>query len=90
LLAERRLNREKQELVSSSQTYLVNASEERAEAVGTLLHVDVCIEGVSVLAMVDTGAQFTIISQSTLHAVNRHLKQQGRELPPLELPTVRL
>ena len=40
--------------------------------------------------MVDTGAQSMIISQSTLHAVNQHLKQQGHELPPLELPTVRL
>ena len=90
LLAERRLNWEKQELTSGSQTNLVNASGEQAEAVGTLLHVDVCIEGVPVRAMVDTGAQSTIISRTTLHAVNRHLKQQGRELPPLELPTVRL
>ena len=40
--------------------------------------------------MVDTGAQSTIISRSTLHAVNRHLRQQGRELPPLKLLTVRL
>ena len=90
LLAERQLNWEKQELTSGSQTNLVNASGEQAEAVGTLLHVDVCIEGVPVRAMVDTGAQSTIISRTTLHAVNRHLKQQGRELPPLELQMYRL
>jgi len=40
--------------------------------------------------MMDTGAQSTIISRSTLHDVNRYLKQQGQELPPLKLPTVRL
>lgn len=55
-----------------------------------LLHVDVGIEGIPVTALVDTGAQSTIISRSTLHAVNQHLKQKGRELPQLELPTVRL
>ena len=38
----------------------------------------------------DTGVQSTIISRSTLHTVNHHLKQQGKNLPPLELPTVRL
>lgn len=87
LLGDPRLKREKQEL---SQTNTVSASAEKARVVGTLLHVDVGIEGLSVLAMVDTGAQSTIISRSTLRAVNRHLKQKGRELPPLELPTVRL
>lgn len=55
-----------------------------------LLHVDVGIEGIPVTALVDTGAQSTIISRSTLHAVNQHLKQKRRELPQLELPTVRL
>lgn len=38
----------------------------------------------------DTGAQSTIMSRATLHTVNQHLKQQGLELPPLELRTVRL
>ena len=37
--------------------------------------------------MVDTG---TIISQETLHDVNRYLKQEKCTLPPLELPTVQL
>ena len=38
--------------------------------------------------MVDIGTQSTIVSRSTLHSVNRYLKQRGRELPPLELRTV--
>ena len=91
LLAERRLNREQRELAEEgdrSQTSAVHASEEKAGAVGALLHVDLNIEGLPVKAMVDTGAQSTIVSRSTLHAVNRYLKQWGRELPPLELPTV--
>ena len=90
LLADRRLDREKQELAASSQANVIKASSQQAGAVGTLIYVDICIEGTPVRAMVDTGAQSTIISRSTLHAVSQNLKQQGRELPPLELPTVRL
>jgi len=91
LLAEKRLNREKQELVNDGEVNTVGASGiHAAQAVGSSLHVDIQIEGVPVTAMVDTGAQSTIISRSTLHDVNRRLKQQGQELPPLELPTVRL
>ena len=90
LLAEKRLDREQKELDKESEVNAVQASDVRAGAIGSLLHVDISIEGVSVSAMVDTGAQSTIISRSTLHAVNRHLKQQGQELPPLVLPTVRL
>ena len=52
--------------------------------------MEVCVEGVPVMAMVDTGSQSTIISQSMLHAVDRHLRQQGCRLPELELPTARL
>ena len=49
-----------------------------------------CIEGVPIKAIVDTGAQSTIISHSTLHSVVHHLQQQGREELQLELPTARL
>ena len=61
-----------------------------AKAVGPLLELEVCIEGVPIIAMVDTGAQSTIISRSTLHAVTERLRQQGRSLPELEIPSVRL
>jgi hypothetical protein len=79
-----------QELDAVSQTNIISASAEQAEAVRVLLYMDILIEGAPVRAMVDTGAQSTIISRETLHAVSRHLKQQGRKLTPLELPTVRL
>ena len=77
-------------LESASSVIAVAASEEQADAVGTWLHMEICIEGLPVTAMVDTGAQSTIISRETLHVVNQHLKQEERTLPPLELPTVQL
>ena len=90
LLANRLLARERSVLAEESDTNTVTASGEHAKAVGSLIHLDVCIEGVPVRAMVDTGAQSTIISRSTLLLIHRHLRQQGRALPELELPTVRL
>ena len=49
-----------------------------------------CLLKVSCQTTVDTGAQSTIISCSTLHAVGCHLTQNGCPLPTLEKPTVRL
>jgi hypothetical protein len=48
------------------------------------------IEGVPVQAMVDTGSQSTIISHDVLHKVGRYLASQGKPLPELKVPTVRL
>jgi hypothetical protein len=48
------------------------------------------IEGIPVEAMVDTGSQSTVISRAVLHQVGRHLRQQGKEMPQLRLPTARL
>ncbi len=67
---------------TDSQTSAIKVSEEKALAVGALLHMNIDIEGLPVKAMVDTGAQSTVISRSTLHAVNHHLKQQRKNLPP--------
>ena len=85
LLADRRLTLEKEGLAESSATNVVLSS--AAQAVGNLCYTEVCIEGLPVKAMVDTGAQSTNISRTLL---NGHVKQQGRELPPLELPSARL
>ena len=38
-------------------------------------------------AVADTGAQSTIISKSMLHKINNHIKNQGKSLPKLELPS---
>ena len=68
LLAECRLSREKVKLESASSANAVTASEEQADTVGTWIHVKICIEGLPVPAMIDTGAQSTIISRETLNA----------------------
>ena len=60
------------------------------DAVGPTLYVDVAIEGVPVQAMVDTGSQSTIISRDLLHQIGKHLTSQGKSLPQLKVPTVRL
>ena len=41
-------------------------------------------------AMVDTGAQSTIISQKLLHEITRRLEAQQKPVPELEIPSVRL
>ena len=89
MLANCRLRRE-QSLLSGSVTNTVRAEDNSVPAVGPTLLLDVSIEGLPVKATIDTGAQSTIISCSTLHAIGRHLSQSGCPLPTLEKPTVRL
>ena len=89
MLADRRLLRE-QSLLHGSATNTVFAEDDDLPAVGPILLLDVSIEGVLIKATVDTGAQSTIISRSTLHEIGRHLSQTGRPLPTLSKPTVRL
>ena len=79
LLAGKRLDHER-ELLEDSQTSVVTALEEQTEAVGKLLYMQVEVEGVPVDAMLDTGSQSTIISRSTLHALNRKPQQEGKKL----------
>ena len=90
MLAKRRLAREQALLTSISghggDTLLVTGP--TARAVSPVL--DVQIEGVPVVAIVDTGAQSTIISRPTLRAIGRHLLEHGGKLPTLEKSTVGL
>ena len=53
------------------------ASEEKAKVVGPVVMMDADIEGVPIRAMIDTGAQSTIISRATLHAVVQHLRSNN-------------
>ena len=92
LLAERRLQRERGSVTNPevSHANTITATAAHAKAVGSTLEIDVSIEGVSVRCLIDTGAQSTIISRSTLHKVAQLLKLQGRPPPSLELPRVKL
>ena len=76
--------------MSHSSTNVLNTVCSCVDAVGSLLENEVSVEGVPMVAMLDTGAQSTIISRSALHNVSSHLHQVGEELPPLELPTAQL
>ena len=55
-----------------------------APVIGPTLELDISIEGVEVAAMVDTGAQSSIISRSTLLKVGRHLRALGKPVPKLQ------
>ena len=97
LLAQQQL-REEQKLLDSNvsvivvRTNAVTATEndESLKAVGPSVYLSVRIGGVMMDAMVDTGAQSTIISRSLLHKVGQHMKSRGQSLPVLERPTARL
>ena len=69
---------------------VVTASDSQAGVVGPTLLLDLQIEGVRVEALVDTGSQCTIISRTTLHAIAKHLRENGHPLPKLEEQTVKL
>ena len=71
MLADCRLRHE-QSLHSGSATSSVHAEDGSVPAVGPTLLLDVSIEGLPIKATVDTGAQSTIISHSTLHVIGHH------------------
>ena len=93
VLARRKLQRDQQILndaSTNSSTGVVQTEAQQCCAVGPTLYVDVLIEGVLVHAMVDTGAQSTIIARSVLHDIGRRRSQEGQPLPTLKIPTVKL
>ena len=92
LLNQWRLAKEKQLLMEiQSSVDTVTAKPTKAgDAVGPTMYIDLEIEGVKVEAMVDTGAQSTIISRALLHEIANSLKAQGRPVPELEAPCVQL
>lgn len=91
LLSQRRLQREQALLSDGTSTASsVTASEKDSRAVGPTVYIDLLFNGEPVRAMVDTGAQSTIISRSMLHAIGRRAKSEGCPLPVLEQPSVRL
>ena len=89
ILASRRCQSEQGLLNSSGQVSAVTAQGPTA-AMGATLELDVKIEGVEVTAMVDTGAQSSIISRSVLHRIGGHLKRQGKPVPQLQPASLRL
>ncbi len=70
-------------------TVTVN-QEQSPKAVGPTVYVPVNVCGVPVEAMLDTGAQSTIISRELLHEIVRHLRTEDQPLPELKTPSARL
>ena len=89
----RRLTHEQEELSKSSthsSTNSIESDNSSNKAVGPALFVDVSVDGVTVRAMVDTGAQSTIISRTVLHQIGQQRCREGKPVPILEEPTVKL
>ena len=95
LLAQRRLQSENELLQQTSATTnakvdAITADDSSTGTVGPSLYLDLLIEGVRVSALVDTGSQTTIIARSVLHEIGKHLREQGKPLPQLSRPSVKL
>ena len=93
LLAQRRLEAETTLMSESGEAQVGCVCTEAktiCKAVGPSMFLDVSVEGVSLPAMVDCGAQSTIISRELLHRIARKRLCDEKEILKLEKPTVRL
>ena len=90
LLAKRRLEEEQNTLTNRVQVDAITTEVGTPGAVGPTLYLEVQVEGQPVTAVADSGSQATTISRTFLHQIGKHLHRQGRTLPTLEMPTVRL
>ena len=92
MLGECRLKKEEALLAEKgSQCDTVSyTNKQTSDAFGPTFVLQVLIEGIEVEAMVDTGSQSTVVSRAILHVVGKRLHQEGREMPQLRVPTVRL
>ena len=92
MLAEKRLSQESNRLPEDRATMstVTVSKEECPKAVGPTVYVQVEVSGVSVEAMLDTGAQSTIISRELLHKVVRHLQATSKPVPKLRIPSAKL
>ena len=87
LLASMRLKMEQSKLRKSRVGTVIAQS---ADAVGPILSVEITVEGCPVTAVVDTGAQSTIISRETLHRVAQCRREAGRGELELVQPSAKL
>ena len=87
LLATMRLNMEKSKLQKANVGTVVA---DQVSSVGPVIYLDVEVEGYPVRAVVDTGAQSTIISRDQLHQIAKSMQKSGRGLPTLVTPSAKL
>ena len=87
LLATMQLQVQQSKLQKSSVGAVVAQS---ANTVGPVLYLEIQIEGCPVNAVVDTGAQSTILSRDTLHRVAKYMWEAGCDVPSLVQPSAKL
>ena len=87
VLASMKLNMEQTKLKKSNVGMVISPS---AGTVGPVLYLNIKMEGHPVKAVVDSGAQCTIISRDLLHQVAANMKKNGRTDPDLVLPSAKL
>ena len=80
--------REEEQLKLSSVSANVSTVNTVEGAVGPTLTIELNMEGVDVMAVVDTASNSTIISHSLFHVIKCHLDSEGKTMPKLELPCV--
>ena len=89
-LAERKVATEQLQLERGGNVDTITVSSNAADVKGPLLRVRVEIEGLPIQAVVDTGAQCTVISRVLLRQLGKHMRDQGKELPKCVCPSVKL
>ena len=82
--------KEEEQLKSASAGASMSTVNTVKGAVGPTLTIELNVEGVNVVAIVDTASNSTIISRPMLHDIKRHLDSEGKPMPKLELPCVPL
>ena len=88
VLAEKKAGVEQLQLAGTASVDVVTVSTVGAK--GSLLRACVEIEGLPVEAVVDTGAQCTVISRELLRNLGRHMRERKMELPKCAPPSVKL
>ena len=94
LLAKCRLQKEQQMMIDATKKEVacieVTKKQDATPAVGPSFCLNLSIEGVPVASMVDCGSPTTIISRSLLHRIVRQMHNDGKALPELSIPMLRL
>ena len=92
LIAAKRLGEERDQLPHDEATMSTVTVDkgQSPKAVGPTVYVQVSTCGVPVEAMLDTGAQSTIVSRELYHKVVCHLRTGDKPVPELKTPSARL
>ena len=74
----------------SAEVRVVESTPTLDNVVGPNPHLDLSVGDVNVSALIDSGSQSTIISRELLHKIAKKARSEGKPLPSLKLPTVKL